>query len=154
LRRWFFGCFGPRADLPAGRLGLSPALKHDKSPFMTLRARNLGPSPRSVDYLIHGLWILLVIVGLVVYAMPFFLIGMMITLAVGFPAWAALTVFPIAVIAVLFLSCVFASKFTRWSGAGLRTARPGPGVRTRPRFAWPDNAARTADDYSNEKRLG
>jgi hypothetical protein len=67
-------------------------------------------SSRSVDFLILGLWTLAIIVGLILYSMPFFLIAMMIALAVGFPAWAALTVFPITVIAMVYLFCVIASR--------------------------------------------
>jgi hypothetical protein len=121
---------------------------------MQFRARRLRFGPRSVDFLILGLWTLAIVVGLILYSMPFFLIAMMIALAVGFPAWAALTVFPIFVIAMLYLFCVIASRRTRWPAAGLRTARSGSGVRTVPRIALPDNTASPADYYRNVKRLG
>jgi hypothetical protein len=121
---------------------------------MHFRARSLGLSPRSVDFLILGLWTLAIFVGLILYSMPFYLIALMIALAVGFPAWAALTVFPMAVIAMLYLSCVIAARRTRWPVAGLRTARSGSGVRTVPRIALPDNTASPADYYRNVKRLG
>jgi len=111
-------------------------------------------SSRSVDFLILGLWTLAIIVGLILYSMPFFLIAMMIALAVGFPAWAALTVFPITVIAMLYLFCVIASRRMQWPALGLRTARSGSGVRPGSRYALPANAASPADHYINTKRLG
>lgn len=114
---------------------------------MNYRAGNHRKAFRAADFLFYGVGTFLVIVGLIVYAMPFFLIAMLIALAVGFSAGTALTVFPITFIAILFLACVVASKLTRWPAARSAIARSGPSVRTRLRFALRDKTASPADYY-------
>jgi len=129
-------------------------MKHEnETRFMNSRADNHWKTFRSADFLFYGVWTFLVVVGLIVYATPFFLIAMLFALAVGFSPGTALTVFPIAFIAMLFLACVVASKLTRWSAARSATTRSDLGVRTGSRFALPDKTARPADYYRDIKRL-
>jgi membrane protein implicated in regulation of membrane protease activity len=120
---------------------------------MNYRAGNHGKTFRSADFLFYGVWTFLVVVGLIVYATPFFLIAMLFALAVGFSPGIALTVFPIAFIAMLFLACMVASKLTKWPPARSATAKSDPGVRTGSRFALPDKTASPADYYRDVKRL-
>ena len=106
-------------------------MKHENDMrFMNSRAGNHRKTFRFADFLFYGVWTILVVVGLIVYATPFFLIAMLFALAVGFSPGAALTVFPIAFIAMLFLACVVASKLTRWPAARSATTRSDPGIRT------------------------
>jgi membrane protein implicated in regulation of membrane protease activity len=85
------------------------------------------PRSAAADFLFYGVWTFLVVVGLIVYATPFFLIAMLFALAVGFSPGTALTVFPIAFIAMLFLACVVASKLTRWRVARSAATKSDPG---------------------------
>ena len=107
-----------------------------------------------VDFLFYGLWIVVLIVALIVQAIPIFFLVMMCGLAVGFPIETALTVVPIAFIAMLYLSCLIASKLTGRPAAGSGTGRWGSNVRTKSSFALPDNTASPADYYRDLKRLG
>lgn len=107
-----------------------------------------------VDLLFYGLWILVLIIALIVQAIPIFFLVVICSLAVGFSIEAALTVAPIAFIAMLYLSCLIASKLTRRPTAGSEAGRSGPGVQTQSRFALPANTASPADYYRDVKRLG
>lgn len=107
-----------------------------------------------IDFLFYGLWTAVLIIALIVQAIPIFFVVMMFSLAVGFPIGAALTVIPIAFIAMLYLSCLIASKLTRQPAAGSGTRRSGPGAGTGSRFALPDNTASPVDYYRDAKRLG
>ena len=60
-------------------------MKHEnETRFMNSRADNHWKTFRSADFLFYGVWTFLVVVGLIVYATPFFLIAMLFALAVGF----------------------------------------------------------------------
>ncbi len=80
---------------------------------MNYRAANHRMTSRLADFLFYGLWIFLVIIGLIVYAAPFYIIAMLLALAVGFSPGMALTLIPIVFIAMLYLACVVASKLAR-----------------------------------------
>jgi membrane protein implicated in regulation of membrane protease activity len=129
-------------------------MKHENEMrFMSYRAGNHWKNFRSADFFFYGMWTFLVVVGLIVYATPFFLIAALFALAVGFSPGTALTVFPIAFIVMLFLACVVASRLTRWPAARSTTTRSDPSVRTGSRFVLPDKTASPSDYYRDVKRL-
>ena len=109
---------------------------------------------RSGDLLFYGLWTLVLILALILQAFPFLLIVTMVALAFGFPFNAALTVIPIGFIAIFFVSCMVASKYTRRPVAQLDMSRAGHIDRTRPRRDVPPKAMSPSDYYRIMKRLG
>lgn len=120
---------------------------------MNYSAGNHRRTFRFADFLFYGLWAFLVIVGLIIQAIPVFLIATMLALSFGFPPGTALIVIPTAFIAMLYLACVVASKLTRWPAARPATAKSDPSVRTESRFALPAKTASPADYYRDLKRL-
>jgi membrane protein implicated in regulation of membrane protease activity len=100
---------------------------------------------RFSDFLFYGVWTFLVVVGLTIYAMPFFIIAMLFALAVGFSPGMALTVIPIAFIAMVYLACVLAAKFTRWPVERSATTRSDRGVPIGSRFALSNKMTSSAD---------
>lgn len=126
---------------------------------MNFRPRSLGSALLSVDYLFVGVWTLVLIVALVLQAFPIFVLVMMIALTFGVPAGAALTLVPVIFVALLYLSCLIASKFTKRSDAKSKPARPVPArpgatFRTVPRIAQRPQGMNPAELYRHMRPLG
>ena len=109
---------------------------------------------RSGDLVFYGLWTLVLILALILQAFPFLLIVTMVALAFGFPFSAALAVIPVGFMAIFFLSCLIASKYTKRPAVELLPRRSERDVRPRSRYELPAKSMSPSDYYRIVKRLG
>ena len=119
---------------------------------MRYRAGSLG-YVRPADILFVGLWVVVFVIAMILQAIPVFLVVMIFALALGAPTGVALTVIPIAFVAMVYLCCVIASKFTKRRAAAMVAERPRPRFRTVPEIAPAKDTTSPADRY-RMKRFG
>lgn len=65
------------------------------------------------NILYYGLWALVLVIALVLQVIPLFLVVTMLSLAVGIPKGAGLVAIPMAVVAMVVIACIAATRYTR-----------------------------------------